>query len=120
MARSLASVVGPHATGETYMTRVVVKRTAAILIAITAPTVFAQASIDQLKQRCAEYGFAPGSSELAGCVQKLDMQMHQQACERIAQQARFFCNGGGSDTISPAFSAGKCGEAQDAFQANCQ
>ena len=80
----------------------------------------AQTRLDGYRAQCAAYGFAPGSPELAGCVQKLDMQQHQQRCQAIVQQAQFYCNGGGSDSLAPIQIEMNCTNAKQAFQNECQ
>lgn len=104
------------------------KLTACAALAVMAarapiPVAHAQGDLDAYKARCAAYGFAPGSAELAQCVQKLDMQQPQQPrfdCATIAQQQRYYCSGGGSDTIGSGSSAAQCGVYTDAFNAHCQ
>ncbi|MGF6905341.1 hypothetical protein [Paraburkholderia sp. GAS348] len=88
--------------------------------AVAALPADAQTQLDAYRAQCAAYGFAPGSPELAGCVQKLDMQEHQHRCELIAQQARFYCNGGGSDSLAPIDIAANCAQAKDVYQNECQ
>lgn len=87
---------------------------------VVAAPADAQSQLEAYKAQCVAYGFTPDSPELAGCVQKLDMQQAQQRCELIAQQARFYCSGGGSQNIGPAYSAEQCGVYTDAFTAHCQ
>lgn len=94
---------------------------AAAVVALAAlPAAQAQTRLDGYRAQCEAYGFAPGSPDLAGCVQKLDMQQHQQRCAAIVRQAQFSCNGGESDTIGPVTSAENCANAKAAYQNECQ
>lgn len=88
--------------------------------AVAAIPAHAQSNLDAYRDQCAAYGFAPGSPEMAECVQKLDMQEHQHRCELMAQQARYFCNGGGSDSLAPVDIAVNCAQAKDAYQGECR
>lgn len=92
---------------------------AGLAVALVMPAQ-SQTRLDGYRVQCEAYGFAPGSADLAGCVQKLDMQQHQQRCAAIVRQAQFSCNGGESDTIGPATSAENCANAKAAYENECQ
>ena|SRR5579863_4004581 len=81
----------------------------------------AQSDLDAYKAKCAAYGFAPGSAELAQCVQKLDAQQQPHFdCANIAQQQRYYCGGEGSEKGGRMYGAMQCGTYTDSFNAHCQ
>ncbi|MFL9903346.1 hypothetical protein PQR71_35320 [Paraburkholderia fungorum] len=96
------------------------------MLAVFASTgaVQAQSPYDAYKQRCAAYGFVPGSAEFAACVQKLDMQASDsktQRCAMLAQRAHQVCSDRSiADNIGGAEYAAQCGQANDAYNEACQ
>lgn len=103
------------------MTMSLFSRTITGMIAMmVAGHVVAQVSLDDFKEKCAAYGYAEGTSAFAACVQKQDEAHASRTCSAIAERGKYFCNGGDSDTLGPAYSAQQCTQAQQAYVVQCQ